>query len=104
MDFDVASIDVVPATLAWGPYTFNFLGAVPDPKGDPIVSAVVKSYRNGIETTAQLIASFFLESSEIKVWLNYPGPDHHGRHTLVFTLIAQKGATKPFEFGYVDVR
>ncbi len=103
MDFDVASIGVVPATLAWGPYRFNFQGAVPDPDGDPIVSAVVKSYRNGVETTSQLIQSSQTESPVVKVWFNYPGADLHGKHILVFRLIAQNAGTNSFEFGYVDV-
>jgi hypothetical protein len=103
MDFDVASIDVVPATLAWGPYTFNFLGVVPDPDGDPIVSATVKSYRNGVETTHQLINSSQVASPVVKVWINYPGADLRGKHTLVFGLTAQSGGANSFQFGYVDV-
>ncbi len=103
MDFDVASIDLVPATLAWGPYRFNFQGAVPDPEGNPIVSATFRSYRNGTETSAQLIQSSQVESPVVNVWFNYPGVDLHGKHTLLFRLTAQKGGAKIFEFGYVDV-
>ena len=103
MDFDVASIDVVPATLEWGPYTFNFEGAVPDPDADPIASVVVKSYRNGVETTAQLISGTGHTSSEVHVWFNYPGLAHHGKHSLVMTLTAQGGGRRTLQFGYVDV-
>jgi hypothetical protein len=104
MDFDIASIEVNSATLAWGPYRFNFQGVLPDPAEDPIVSALVKSYLNGAETTAQLIDSFQVESPVIEVWFNYPGTQYHGKHTLVFTLSAQEGGVNSFELGFVDVR
>lgn len=104
MNFDVASIEVNLGMQAWGPYRFNFQGALPDPIGDPIVSAVVESYRNGIATTTQLVSSSALESPEVLVWFNYPGVQHHGKHTLVFTLTAQKGGVNGFEFAFVDVR
>lgn len=104
MDFDVASIEVNSATLAWGPYHFNFQGVLLDPAEDPVVSALVKSYLNGTETTAQLIESSQVESPVVKVWFDYPGDPYHGKHTLVFTLTAQDGGENSFEFGFVDVR
>jgi hypothetical protein len=103
MDFDVASIEINAGTQAWGPYRFNFQGALPDATGDPIQSAQVKSYLNGVETTAQLIQFSPLESPVVKIWFNYPGVDLHGKHTLVFSLTAQKGGVNGFEFGHVDV-
>lgn len=103
MDFDVASIEVNSATSEWGPYKFNFRGALPDPSGDPIASATVQSFLNGEETTSGLIASSLVESPAVHVWFNYPGADLTGKHTLVFTLTASKGGTKSFEFGFVEV-
>lgn len=103
MDFDVATIEVNAATAAWGPFRFNFRGSLPDHAGDPIASAVVKSFLNGDETTALLIQNSQVESPVVKVWFNYPGAQYHGKHTLVFTLMATKGGMNKYEFGFVDV-
>jgi hypothetical protein len=103
MDFDVATIEVNAATQAWGPYRFNFQGALPDPTGDPIIGVQVKSYLKGTETTAQLITSSVVDSPQVSVWFNYPGAQYHGNHTLEFTMIAQKGGMNSFEFKYVEV-
>jgi hypothetical protein len=104
MDFDITSIEVNAATQAWGPYRFDFQGALPDPTGDLIVSGQVKSYLNGTETTVQLIHSAQLESTVIKIWFNYPGVQYHGKHTLLFHLTNQKGGVNSCKFGFVDAK
>lgn len=104
MDFDVASIDVNEGTLNWGPLRFNFKGALPDPVGDPIASAAVKSYLNGEETTDDLIAQASHEPTAVLVWLSYPGEDLHGKHTLEFKLTTQDGGQNTFTFGFVHVQ
>jgi len=104
LDFDVASINVNPVIQYWGPHSFSFKGRLPDPAGDPIAAVDVKSFLDGMDTTADLISGIpDVATPQVGVLFKYPGDALKGRHILQFKVTTTRGGVNTFNFGYVEV-
>ena len=97
LDFDKEEILVRPQTDHLGPLRFGFAPWLPP--GRTIAAAVVKSFKEGTETSDYLIdpATGLYDTTNVDVYLQWPidgnGKAYPGRHRLVFLLTFDDGAT-----------
>lgn len=113
MDFKkTKDIEIRSTSDEWGPFTFDFTGAIP--AGETISSVVVKGYEGIIrpqDTETPTEITSFVESSPavvspyVSVRLQYPGSDYKNtKATLVLTLTMSGGGIHPFYFHHVNIR
>jgi hypothetical protein len=100
--FTVSVILVQPSAAGIGPFSFDLGPQLPT--GDDIVSIVVKSYLDTIETTSSLISGGpTVAGNIVSVYFDYPSADLHGDHKLTFIYTLVSGAIDEADFFKVTV-
>lgn len=108
-DFEYGQIEVRYNSSSWGPFIFDFTDSIPS--GTTISTVVVRSFLDKVdpgedlptdkESTSYLVdgnKSTVIGDAMIAVYLNYPGSDREGNHTLLFEVTLNNGGTHPFYF------
>jgi hypothetical protein len=107
-------IEIRYCTDGWGPFLFNFSGALPS--SSVINSVVVKAYLDRvvpgdslleeIDITSDVIDSDYIPqiSDNTKVSVKFEiGTRINIRATLIFEIVTASGAKHPFYFHYVKI-
>jgi len=89
------TIIIQPSAVGIGPYKFDLSPALPE--GDGIATVAVKSYLDGVDTTADLISSSSEAADVVSVYFKYPTGEL-GNHKLVFEYTLDSGATHEAAF------